>query len=80
VVAYVDAYCNDGSEDVGGAVRNKLEKCGATVLSRWSDTVTHVVFKSGRRATVERVEQKNALMDDDNAEPVHIVSTSWVKA
>ncbi|XP_064486340.1 microcephalin-like isoform X2 [Ornithodoros turicata] len=60
VRAFVEVRC--GTEDISVGLMALLEKLGATVLKRMSHTVTHVVFRQGRRSTRKKALEWNIPM------------------
>ena len=66
VVAYVEVRTtNDNRSE---AVRRELEQLGATVVKKFTNDVTHVVFKEGSNRTKTKAQKKG----------VHFVSVLWV--
>ncbi|KAK9900261.1 hypothetical protein P389DRAFT_207796 [Cystobasidium minutum MCA 4210] len=53
VVAFVDVKTAEGDE-AGGVFVDILRSLGARVLARPTDSITHIIFKGGRPATVQR--------------------------
>ena len=66
VIAYVEVRTtNDNRSE---AIRRELKQLGATVVKKFSNDVTHVVFKEGTNRTKTRAQKKG----------VHFVSVLWV--
>jgi hypothetical protein len=95
VVAYVDVWTADGTDSSGifadmlrslGARVSLLEHSGMRdseltyqVLSRPSDSCTHVIYKSGRPATLNWYRKQKQLEEEDpECRRPHIVGLSWV--
>ncbi|CAL9687967.1 unnamed protein product [Knipowitschia caucasica] len=68
VVAYVDVWSSDKTENFSEPFILKLEEMGAQVKKRFSKHVTHVIFSYGHPAT-----WRNAKKDN-----VKLVSVLWV--
>lgn len=60
--------CYSRAENRSICIANELRQLGAIVSPTFTLRVTHVIFKDGRQATIERARQRN----------VHIVSVLWV--
>ncbi|XP_078688259.1 microcephalin-like isoform X2 [Branchiostoma floridae x Branchiostoma belcheri] len=70
VVVYVEVRCNDTMENRSKAVAKQLELLGAQVEPKLSREVTHVVFKDGKKSTLDRAIKKG----------LHLVSVLWVES
>ncbi|XP_078610440.1 microcephalin-like isoform X1 [Branchiostoma floridae x Branchiostoma japonicum] len=70
VVVYVEVRCNDTMENRSKAVAKQLELLGAQVEPKLSREVTHVVFKDGRKSTLDKATKKG----------IHLVSVLWVES
>ncbi|KAI9635959.1 uncharacterized protein MKK02DRAFT_44658 [Dioszegia hungarica] len=78
VVAYVDVWTADGT-DSSGIFADMLRSLGARVLSRPSDSCTHIIYKSGRPATLNWYRKQKQLEEEDpECRRPHIVGLSWV--
>jgi len=66
VVAYVEA--RSGNDNRSGAISRELELLGATVEKKFTNDVTHVIFKAGSKMTQERARKRG----------IHLVSVLWV--
>ena len=66
VVAYVEVRTTNDNRSA--AVRRELQLLGATVVKKFTDDVTHVVFKEGSNRTKTKAQKKD----------VHFVSVLWV--
>lgn len=66
VVAYVEV--RTGAENRSRAVMKELALLGATLVTKLTNEVTHVIFKEGRKSTKERALKKG----------LHLVSVLWV--
>ncbi|ORY25157.1 hypothetical protein BCR39DRAFT_544785 [Naematelia encephala] len=69
VVAFVDVFTSEGA-DSSAVFADMLRSLGARVLSRLTENVTHVVYKSGRPTTLAWWRKQDP--------PPHIVGISWV--
>ncbi|XP_052256971.1 uncharacterized protein LOC127862060 [Dreissena polymorpha] len=67
VVAYAEV--RTGNDNRSESVRRELEQLGATVVRKFEDNVTHVVFKEGSKRTLNKATKKG----------VHLVSVLWVE-
>ncbi|XP_067678748.1 microcephalin-like [Haliotis asinina] len=66
VTAYVEVRtCNDNRSH---AISAALRQLGAVVVSKFTDDVTHVIFKEGLKRTRDKAIKKN----------IHLVSVLWV--
>ncbi|CAH1253673.1 MCPH1 [Branchiostoma lanceolatum] len=70
VIVYVEVRCNDTMENRSKAVARQLELLGAQVEPKLTREVTHVVFKDGKKSTLDRAIKKG----------VHLVSVLWVES
>lgn len=66
VVAYVEV--RTGAENRSKAIISKLKQLGAEVVEKLNDTVTHVIWKDGKKSTVDRARKKN----------IPVVTVLWV--
>lgn len=66
VVAYVEV--RTANDNRSAAVKRVLERMGARVQEKFSDDVTHVVFKEGKKRTKDKAQKLG----------VHLVSVLWV--
>ena len=66
VAAYVEV--RTGAENRSKAIISKLRQLGATVVDKLSDEVTHVVWKGGKKSTVDRARKRN----------IPVVTVLWV--
>ncbi|KAL8590491.1 hypothetical protein ACOMHN_011704 [Nucella lapillus] len=66
VVAYVEV--RTASDNRSAAVKWVLERMGARVAEKFSDDVTHVIFKEGKKRTRDKAQKLG----------VHMVSVLWV--
>lgn len=69
VVAFVDVRTAEG-DDASSVFVEMLKSLGARVLSRHTSIVTHIVFKGGRNATLERVKACR--------QRPHVVGIGWI--
>ena len=69
VTAYVDV--RSGSENRSLAIACELTRLGATVLDRFTEGVTHVVFKDGHKRTLNMARRREGR--------VKLVSVLWVE-
>ena len=68
VTAYVDVRTQDENRSDG--IRSQLASLGATVVATFTNQVTHVIYKDGYKATLQKA----------NKTGVHLVSVLWVHA
>ena len=66
VVAYVEV--RTGAENRSKAIISKLRQQGAIVVDKLSDEVTHVIWKDGKKGTVDRARKRN----------IPVVTVLWV--
>ncbi|XP_076441070.1 microcephalin-like [Babylonia areolata] len=66
VVAYVEV--RTANDNRSAAVKWVLERMGAKVEEKFSDDVTHVIFKEGKKRTLDKAQKLG----------VHLVSVLWV--
>ncbi|KAK7491990.1 hypothetical protein BaRGS_00016836, partial [Batillaria attramentaria] len=66
VVAYVEV--RTANDNRSAAVKRVLERMGAKVEEKFTDEVTHVIFKEGKKRTHDRAVKRG----------VHLVSVLWV--
>ena len=66
VVAYVEV--RTANDNRSAAVKRVLERMGARVQEKFSDDVTHVIFKEGKKRTKDKAQKLR----------VHLVSVLWV--
>ncbi|XP_013380533.1 microcephalin-like [Lingula anatina] len=66
VVAYVEVRTN--SDNRSQAIGKELEALGATVVKKFTNEVTHVIFKDGKKSTRDRAKKKG----------LHLVTVLWV--
>ncbi|ORX33582.1 hypothetical protein BD324DRAFT_584838 [Kockovaella imperatae] len=71
VVAFVDVRTAEGDE-AGVIFSDMLRSLGARVISRLTDNVTHVIYKSGRQTTLSWWRRQ-----DEETRPF-IVGIGWV--
>ncbi|XP_034503367.1 microcephalin isoform X2 [Ailuropoda melanoleuca] len=69
VVAYVDVWSVNGTENYSKAFTNQLVDMGAKVSKTFSKRVTHVVFKDGYQSTWDKAQKRG----------VKLVSVLWVE-
>ncbi|XP_006895088.1 PREDICTED: microcephalin-like [Elephantulus edwardii] len=69
VVAYIEVWSSNGTENYSKAFSNQLVDMGAKVSKTFNKQVTHVVFKDGYQSTWNKA-QKNG---------VKLVSVLWVE-
>lgn len=78
VTALVEIYTLDGSSASGPFIA-LLQRLGARTTKVWSDRVTHVVFKDGSPATLQKVRLANKDGDSPGASKhVFCVNSRWV--
>ncbi|XP_040099146.1 microcephalin isoform X4 [Oryx dammah] len=68
VVAYVEVWSTNGTENYSKTFRNQLVDMGAKVSKTFNKQVTHVVFKDGYQSTWEKAQKRG----------VKLVSVLWV--
>ncbi|XP_024841925.1 microcephalin isoform X1 [Bos taurus] len=68
VVAYVEVWSANGTENYSKTFRNQLVDMGAKVSKTFNKQVTHVVFKDGYQSTWEKAQKRG----------VKLVSVLWV--
>ena len=66
VVAFVDVRSD--ADNRSEAIERQLQRLGASTVPKLSHDVTHVVYKDGRKLTVEKAKRWN----------LHLVSVLWV--
>ena len=69
VVAYVDVRSASGTANMSRAIMKELVNLGATVVTKFTPEVTHVVFKEGKNSTKEKAIKKG----------ISLVSVLWVE-
>ncbi|XP_045677308.1 microcephalin isoform X2 [Phyllostomus hastatus] len=69
VVAYVEVWSANGTENYSKTFTNQLVEMGAKVSKTFSKRVTHVVFKDGYQRTWDRAQERG----------VKLVSVLWVE-
>ncbi|KAM7111418.1 microcephalin isoform 4-T4 [Molossus nigricans] len=69
VVAYVEVWSANGTENYSKTFTNQLVEMGAKVSKTFSKRVTHVVFKDGHQRTWDRAQERG----------VKLVSVLWVE-
>ncbi|XP_055272302.1 microcephalin isoform X1 [Moschus berezovskii] len=69
VVAYVEVWSANGTENYSKTFRNQLVDMGAKVSKTFNKQVTHVVFKDGYQSTWEKAQERG----------VKLVSVLWVE-
>ena len=67
VVAFVEV--RTGAENRSKAIISKLKQLGAVVVDKLSDEVTHVIWKDGKRNTLQRAKKRN----------IPVVTVLWVE-
>jgi len=67
VVAYVDVRSE--SDNRSRAVGYELQQLGATVVDKFSESVTHLVYKDGKKRTLDMALRRK----------IHLVSVLWVE-
>lgn len=78
VNAYVDIFLNDGSS-ANSTYIAVLHSLGAKTTKTFNDRVTHVVFKEGSPATMQRLRLHNKqVMDSGKGKPIFCVNGRWV--
>ncbi|XP_071837773.1 microcephalin-like isoform X2 [Apostichopus japonicus] len=68
VVAYVEVRTK--TENRSRGVQYQLEQLGANVVSKLSNNVTHLIWKDGKKPTLERARKRG----------IHVVSVLWVES
>lgn len=68
VVAYIEVRSDSDNRTRG--IAKQIELLGATVVPKFSNDVTHVVFKGGKRTTKQKAQKQGA----------HVVSVLWVES
>lgn len=66
VVAYVEV--RSGNDNRSGCIVKELTQLGAEVVPKFTQEVTHVIFKDGKKSTLDKAKKKG----------VHLVSVLWV--
>jgi len=61
VVVYVDV-CSDSGEDASASFQKMMEGLGAKVRKTFANDVTHVIFKGGKKATLDKAANHAAKM------------------
>ncbi|KAI5194042.1 hypothetical protein E4T38_09759 [Aureobasidium subglaciale] len=74
VTALVEVFTLDGSSASGPFIA-LLQGLGARTTKTWSDRVTHVIFKDGSPATLQKVRLGNK---NPNSKKVFCVNSRWV--
>ncbi|XP_059011855.1 microcephalin isoform X1 [Mustela lutreola] len=69
VVAYVEVWSVNGTENYSKTFTNQLEDMGAKVSKTFNKQVTHVVFKDGYQSTWDKAQKRG----------VKLVSVLWVE-
>ncbi|XP_012501323.1 PREDICTED: microcephalin [Propithecus coquereli] len=69
VVAYVEVWSSNGTENYSKTFTNQLVDMGAKVSKTFNKQVTHVVFKDGYQSTWDKAQQRG----------VKLVSVLWVE-
>nr|XP_019573318.1 PREDICTED: microcephalin isoform X1 [Rhinolophus sinicus]XP_019573319.1 PREDICTED: microcephalin isoform X1 [Rhinolophus sinicus] len=69
VVAYVEVWSANGTENYSKAFRNQLLDMGAKVSKTFNKEVTHVVFKDGYQKTWDKAQKRG----------VKLISVLWVE-
>lgn len=69
VIAFVDVRTSEG-DDASSVFIDMLKSLGARVMSRHTPAVTHIIYKGGRPATLERVKTCRPRP--------HVVGIGWV--
>lgn len=72
VQAYLDIRTSDNA-DASPIYRDIITQCGGRVISRWTDSVSHVVYKSSSARTLDRVAEAVTAGQD-----IKVVSLGWV--
>ncbi|XP_004472413.2 microcephalin isoform X2 [Dasypus novemcinctus] len=70
VVAYVEVWSSNGTENYSKTFTNQLADMGAKVSKTFNKQVTHVVFKDGYQSTWDKAQKKKG---------VKLVSVLWVE-
>ncbi|EGD80087.1 hypothetical protein PTSG_10361 [Salpingoeca rosetta] len=68
VVAFIDVHC-EGAESKA-VIQSKIQELGGRVVASFSKTVTHVVFKDGKKSTLSKAVARPE---------VRLVSVMWVE-
>ena len=66
VVALVEV--RTGAENRTKAIISKLKQLGASVVEKLNDSVTHVIWKDGKKSTVDRAKKRG----------IPVVTVLWV--
>ena len=66
VVAYVEVRSQN--ENRSRCIIRELTQLGAEVVPKFTNEVTHVIFKDGKKATRDKAQKKG----------IHLVSVLWV--
>ncbi|KAL2761564.1 microcephalin isoform 3, partial [Daubentonia madagascariensis] len=69
VVAYVEVWSSNGTENYSKTFTNQLVDMGAKVSKTFNKQVTHVVFKDGYQSTWDKAQQRG----------IKLVSVLWVE-
>jgi len=78
VVAMVEVFTNEGASASSTFVQ-LLQRLGAKTTKTWSDRVTHVVFKDGPPATLQRVRLHNKAVEESGGGMIiHCINSRWV--
>ncbi len=68
ITVYVEVRAENGMENRSKSIMGALVLMGATVVPKLNNDVTHVVWKNGKKSTVDRALKKGAK----------VVSVLWV--
>lgn len=78
VVALVEVFTLDGS-DASRSFVASLQRLGAKTTKTWSDRVTHVIFKEGSPATLQKVRLANKdVIERGSGKEIFCVNSRWV--
>ncbi|KAI7467854.1 hypothetical protein KC351_g13875 [Hortaea werneckii] len=78
VVAMVEVFTLEGASASAPFVA-LLNRLGAKTTKLWSERITHVIFKDGSPATLQRVRLHNKEVQERNAgNVIHCVNSRWV--
>ena len=78
VIALVEVFTLDGS-DASRSFVASLQRLGAKTTKTWSDRVTHVIFKEGSPATLQKIRLANKeAIEQESGKEIFCVNSRWV--
>ena len=79
VLALVEVFTNEGASASSNFIV-LLQRLGAKTTRTWSEKVTHVVFKDGSPATLQRLRAHNKSVRETGGDghEIHCVNSRWV--